>query len=276
MRSVDNTIRITADAGEKFSFRELWLYRELFYFFAWRDIKVRYKQTAIGVGWAILQPLITTIIFSIVFNQVAGIQSAGVPYPVFAYVGLMYWLFFSGALNAISNSLVSNQGVITKIYFPRLVPPFSSALVSIIDFVFAGVVFLGLLIVFRTIPDLILGPIAAFVALILMATFAVGLGTFLAAVNVKYRDVKAALPFMIQVLMYASPIIYPIELIPEQFRLLAYINPIAGAVSLVRAGLFGSDISIFGVFISFAVAIGLLLFGVWYFKRSEKDMADII
>lgn len=276
MRSISDTITITPGMESKFSIKELWLYRELFYFFAWRDIKVRYKQTVIGAGWAILQPLIATIIFSVVFNQVVGIESSDVPYPVFAYVGLMYWTLFSSSLNSISNSLVSNQGVITKIYFPRLIPPFSSALVSVIDFVFAGFVFLGLLVFFRVMPDLLLGPIAAFVGLVLMTTFAVGLGTFLAAVNVKYRDVKAALPFLIQIMMYASPIIYPIELVPETYRIFAYINPATGAVSVVRAGLFGSELDWLGLFVSIIIAVSLLVFGIWYFKRSEKDMADII
>ena len=276
MRSTAETTYISPNAGSKFSFSELWLYRELFYFFAWRDIKVRYKQTAIGAGWAILQPLIATVIFSVIFNRVVGVESGGVPYPVFAYVGLMYWFVFSSGVNSISNSLVGNQGVITKIYFPRLIPPFSAALVAVIDFIFSGIVFIGLLAFFRVLPNLIMGPIAALGALLLMAIFTLGLGTFLAAVNVKYRDVKAALPFLIQIMMYASPIIYPIELLPEQYRLWAYLNPAAGAVSMVRAGLFGTEFDLRGTFISLAVAIALLIFAVWYFKRSEKGMADII
>lgn len=276
MRSTTNTIHISSESGSKFSLRELWLYRELFYFFAWRDIKVRYKQTAIGAGWAILQPLIATVIFSVIFNRVVGIESGGIPYPVFAYVGLMYWTLFSSALNSISNSLVGNQGVITKIYFPRLIPPFSSALVSVIDFFFAGFVFLGLLAFFKVMPDFILGPIAALGGLALMTVFAVGLGTFLAAVNVKYRDVKAALPFLIQIMMYASPIIYPMEIIPDKYELLAYLNPAAGAVTLVRAGLFGNELNWLGLALSVIIAIVLFVFAIWYFKRSEKGFADII
>jgi len=276
MRSTSEVTYISPAAGSKFSFSELWLYRELFYFFAWRDIKVRYKQTAIGAGWAILQPLIATIIFSIIFNRIVGIESHGVPYPVFAFVGLMYWFLFSSGMNSISNSLISNQGVITKIYFPRLIPPFSAAFVAVIDFFFSGVVFIGLLAFFKVVPNLVLGSVAALGALLLMVTFTLGLGTFLAAVNVKYRDVKAALPFLIQIMMYASPIIYPIELIPEQYRLWAYLNPAAGAVSMVRAGLFGAEFDFWGILLSIVVSIALLVFAVWYFKRSEKGMADII
>lgn len=277
MRSLSNTIVINSKKGDSVSFKELWLYRELFYFFAWRDIKVRYKQTAIGAGWAILQPLIATAIFSVIFNRIVGVETGShVPYPVFAYVGLMYWNLFSSAINTISNSLVSNQGVITKIYFPRLIPPLSSALVSIVDFFFAGIVFIGLLVVFQVFPNLLLGALFGFLALILITVFAVGFGTFLAAVNVKYRDVKSAVPFLIQILMYTSPIIYPISIIPAQFQLLAYLNPAAGAVSLVRAGLFGSPIDALGMLISTIVAIVILIFAIWYFKKTEKGFADII
>lgn len=277
MRSLSNTIVINSRKGDSVSFKELWLYRELFYFFAWRDIKVRYKQTAIGAGWAILQPLIATAIFSVIFNRIVGVETGShVPYPVFAYVGLMYWNLFSSAINTISNSLVSNQGVITKIYFPRLIPPLSSALVSIVDFFFAGIVFIGLLVVFQVFPNLLLGALFGFLALILITVFAVGFGTFLAAVNVKYRDVKSAVPFLIQILMYTSPIIYPISIIPAQFQLLAYLNPAAGAVSLVRAGLFGSPIDALGMLISTIVAIVILIFAIWYFKKTEKGFADII
>jgi lipopolysaccharide transport system permease protein len=276
MRSINSTINIKPNISNKLSISELWLYRELFYFFAWRDIKVRYKQTAIGAGWAVLQPLIVTIIFTFIFNRIVGIKSGGIPYPVFAYLGLMYWNMFSGALTNISNSLVNSQAVITKIYFPRLIPPLSSALVSIVDFVFAALVFLGLLVFFKVMPDLIFGPIACLAALILISAFAIGFGTFLASVNVKYRDVRTALPFLIQVMMYASPVIYPIEIIPEQYRTLAYLNPAAGAVSLARAGLFGTEMSWMGLSISILVTVFFIALGLWYFKRSEKDFADIV
>lgn len=277
MRSLSNTIVINSKKGDSVSFKELWLYRELFYFFAWRDIKVRYKQTAIGAGWAILQPLIATAIFSVIFNRIVGVETGShVPYPVFAYVGLMYWNLFSSAINTISNSLVSNQGVITKIYFPRLIPPLSSALVSIVDFFFAGIVFIGLLVVFQVFPNLLLGALFGFLALILITVFAVGFGTFLAAVNVKYRDVKSAVPFLIQILMYTSPIIYPMSIIPAQFQLLAYANPAAGAVSLVRAGLFGTPVDAVGMLISTTVAVAILIIALWYFKKAEKGFADII
>jgi lipopolysaccharide transport system permease protein len=276
MRSLDNTTVIKAGQVGKLNLKELWLYRELFYFFAWRDIKVRYKQTAIGAAWAILQPLLATIIFTVFFNKVVGIKAGGdIPYPVFAYLGLMYWNLFSSSLNTISNSLINNAGVITKIYFPRLLPPLSAGMLSLVDFFFAAVVFLGLLAVFGVFPDL-LGIFPAILAVVLISTFAVGLGIFFAAVNVKYRDVKAALPFLIQIMLFVTPVIYPIEAIPEKYRLLAYINPAAGAITSVRSGLFHSHVDWLGVGISIVVAIAVLIFGVWYFKRAEKNFVDVI
>lgn len=277
MRSLDNYLVIKAGNQSKFSFKEFWLYRELFYFFAWRDIKVRYKQTVIGAGWAILQPVLATAIFTIFFNRVAGIQTGGtdIPYPVFAYLGLMYWNMFSNGLNTISNSLLNNQGVLTKVYFPRLIAPFSAGIVSVIDFFFASIVFAILLVFYGILPSLLTIVIGLF-ALILMIGFAVGLGTFFAALNVKYRDVKTALPFLIQIMLFTTPIIYPVTLIPEQFRLWAYLNPATGAISSVRATLFETPVDWLGVLISTCTMIIILLFGIWYFKKTEKDFVDII
>lgn len=276
MRSLDDTIVIKAGQYDKLSLKELWLYRELFYFFAWRDIKVRYKQTAIGVAWAVLQPLLTTIIFTLLFNRVVGVKAPGdVPYAVFAFLGLMYWNLFSNALNTISNSLLNNQGVLTKIYFPRLIPPLSCVVLAAVDFFFAGLIFLGLLLVFGVFPNP-LGIFAAIYAFVIMIGFSVGLGSFLAALNVKYRDVKAALPFLIQIMMFATPVIYPVESIPEKFRLLSYLNPATGAVSSVRSGLFNLPVDWTGIAISTAVTLVILAFGIWYFKRSEKNFVDII
>jgi lipopolysaccharide transport system permease protein len=276
MRSLDDTIVIKAGQYDKLSFKELWLYRELFYFFAWRDIKVRYKQTAIGVAWAVLQPLMATIIFTVFFNRVVGIKAPGdVPYAVFSYLGLMYWNLFANSLNTISNSLLNNQGVLTKIYFPRLIPPLSCVVLALVDFFFAALIFLGLMLVFRVFPNP-LGIFAALYAVILMVGFSVGLGTYLAALNVKYRDVKAALPFLIQIMMFVTPVIYPVESIPGKFRLLAYLNPATGAVSSVRAGLFNIPVDWAGLGLSTLVMILILIFGIWYFKHSEKKFVDII
>ncbi len=276
MRSLESTIEIKAGSQSKISLRELWLYRELFYFFAWRDIKVRYKQTVIGVAWAVIQPLIATLIFTLLFNHIAGIKAAGnLPYPVFAYLGLMYWNAFASAISTVSNSLLNNQGVLTKIYFPRLIPPLSAVMVSIVDFFFAGIVFIGLMIFYRTFPDL-LGVFPALFALVLMMVFATGLGLYFAALNVKYRDVKAALPFIVQIMFYTTPVILPVEMIPARFQFWVYLNPAAGALDSVRAGLFHTSLNLAGVAMSTVIALLLLAFGLWYFKRTEKKFVDII
>jgi len=277
MRSLSNETLISPSTKGKISFRELWLYRELFYFFAWRDIKVRYKQSVLGVSWAILQPLLLAVIFTLFFHNVANISSgdASIPYPVFAYMGLTFWITFSGALGTISNSLISNSGVLTKVYFPRLIPPLAAAALSIIDFLFAFVVFLLFLAVF-TVPPHLLGFLLVIPSLALIILTAVGVGIFFAAMNVKYRDVRSALPYITQLWFFVTPVIYPITLIPEKFRDLAYLNPVTGAVSSVKAAMFGQPVEWHGLAISWASAIVMFAIGVWYFKRTEKNFADII
>lgn len=277
MRSLTNDFVVSPNQHRKISLKELWLYRELLYFFAWRDIKVRYKQTVLGAGWAILQPLLAAGIFTLFFNRVAGIDSgsAHIPYPVFAYLGLLYWNTFSSALNTISNSLLSNQGVLTKIYFPRLLPPLAASALSVVDFLFAGFVFLILLLVYRVEPG-ILGVLLVVPSLVLIILAALGIGTFFAALNVKYRDVRSALPFIIQITFFMTPVIYPISLIPQRFQIYAYINPATGAIGSIKAGLFNEPVNWAGLAISWISTIVLLIFGVWYFKRMEKGFADII
>lgn len=277
MRSLSDELVITAGSQTKISLRELWLYRELFYFFAWRDIKVRYKQSFLGVGWAIIQPLLAALIFTVFFNRVAkiGTGAANIPYPVFAYLGLMYWNGFSGGLNTVSNSLVSNAGVINKIYFPRLIPPLSATALSIVDFFFAAIVFFLLLLGYRVIPGW--EGLALFIPSLALAMFAaLGLGTFFAALNVKYRDVRSALPYLVQILFFVTPVIYPLSLIPQKFQIFAYINPATGAISTVKAGLFHQPINWTGLLISWISAIVLFAIGIWYFKRTEKTFADIV
>ncbi len=277
MRSLTNEITIAPNSRSSVSLRELWLYRELFYFFAWRDIKVRYKQSLLGAGWAILQPLLLAIIFTVFFHRIAGISSgdAAVPYAVFAFFGLMYWNSFSNALNTISNSLISNQGVITKIYFPRLIPPLAASALAIVDFFFATIVFIVILLVFHVRPHL-MGLYLFIPSLLLIIVASLGIGTFFAALNVKYRDVRAALPYIVQTLFFVTPVIYPITLIPAQFRELAYLNPAAGAISSVKAGLFHQTVDWKGLVISWISALVLLTLGIWYFKRTEKNFADVI
>lgn len=277
MRSLDTTITITADKKNRLNLKELWLFRELLYFFAWRDIKVRYKQTALGAGWAILQPLLAAGIFTLFFNRVAKIPSGAenIPYPLFAYLGITYWTSFSSALNATSNSVVGSQGVLTKIYFPRLLPPLAAIAVSIVDFCFAIAVFFLLLLGFRFQPDFA-GLLMILPSLALIMITALGVGIFFAALNVRYRDVRSALPFIIQLGFFVTPVIYPLSMIPERFQIYAYLNPVAGALTSVKAALFDQPIHWAGLAMSWTVALVLVVIGVWYFKRTEKSFADII
>ncbi|HTM99778.1 MAG TPA: ABC transporter permease, partial [Pedobacter sp.] len=234
-------------------------------------------QTALGVGWAILQPLLAAAIFTLFFNRVAKIPSgsADIPYPVMAYLGMAFWNSFASALGTVSNSLVSSQGVLTKVYFPRLIPPISAVSLSIIDFVFAAAVLFGLLAVYRIVPDM-LGILIMVPSLVLIILAALGAGLFFAALNVKYRDVRSALPFIIQIGFFVTPVIYPITMIPERFQIYAFLNPATGAISSVKAAMFGDPINWLGVLISWVSTIVLLIIGVWYFRRTEKNFVDII
>lgn len=275
MRSTTATIHIKANARSKLSFRELWLFRELFYFFAWRDIKVRYKQTIIGVAWAVLQPVLATGVFTIFLNKVAGIRTEGVPYAVFAYLGMLYWTTFSSGLNMASNSMVASQSVLTKVYFPRIIAPLSSVAVSVIDFMFATSFFVLLLVVYKIVPSAQF-LLLIFPALLLTVLTSFGVGTFFAALNVKYRDVRTGLPFLTQILFFGTPIIYPISLIPDRLQTFVYLNPMAGAIEMVRGSLFHQPINWNGVTMSCVSMVLALIIGVRYFKRVEKGFADII
>ena len=246
--------RVVKDYANLGTIRELWDYRELFYFLAWRDVKVRYKQTILGAVWAIIQPLFTMVIFTVVFGQIANISSEGVPRPVFYFSALLPWIYFSSTLTGAGMSLVSNSGLLTKIYFPRIILPAAAALVPLADFLVGSVLLIGF-IVYYDIPigwNLLLWPILV----VPLALLAFGLGAFLAALNVKYRDVKYAIPFGIQLLLFMTPIIYPSSVFPERFRWLLALNPLSG--------------------LSLAVTAALLVLGVVYFKRTEKAFADII
>jgi len=255
--------------------REVWQYRELLYFFTWRDLKVRYKQTFIGVGWAIFQPFITMVVFSIFFGGLAGIPSDNVPYPIFVYVGLLFWHFFSESLASTANSLVGNQGIITKVYFPRLILPISSVITKLVDFALASVVLIGLMIYYGYTPNLaglLILPILLFISF--MA--AVGGGLVLAAINVKYRDVRYVLPFLIQILLFLTPVIYPASIAGKFSKILA-LNPMMGVIQTARAALLdATPINWTLVGISFAGCVILLVVGIYVFKQVERYFADII
>ena len=255
--------------------RELWLYRELAFIFAWRDIKVRYKQTAVGIIWAILQPILTVAIFSFFFGKLANIPSDGIPYPVFAFVGIVFWNYFSISLTGSSNTINENENIIKKVYFPRLILPIASAITPLIDLVISLSVLVALMLYYGFIPtaySLLLLPILFIISFLASS----GLGLFLASINLKYRDVRYALPFFIQILMYLTPVIYPSSLVGEKYQWILALNPMTGIIEAARASFFGvNPINFQLLFISVGVAVALFMFGIFRFKKTERFFADL-
>jgi lipopolysaccharide transport system permease protein len=267
---------IRPNSHSSLNYKELKAYRELFFYFAWRDVKVRYKQSILGIGWAILQPFAMMVVFTLFFNKVAKISSGAIPYAIFSYTGLLFWNTFSSALTRSSNSLVQNQSVITKIYFPRIIVPISATIVAFIDFLFAFLVFVGLMIYYHITPGLG-GIIFLIPAIVITFMAAAGLGLFLSSVNVKYRDVQQIVPFFIQVGLFLTPVIYPVSLVPERFQWILYLNPMTGVISAMRSlWLHQGTINRSFLAISIASSIILLLVGYRYFKSKEREFADII
>ncbi|MEN6371944.1 MAG: ABC transporter permease [Armatimonadota bacterium] len=261
------------------NWKELWRYRDLFLVLAWRDISVRYKQTALGVLWAIFQPIVNMVIFTFIFNRMAGIGSGdGTPYPIFLYVGQLFWIYYSGTLTNASNSLVTNAQLIQKVYFPRLIIPATAATTGLVDLCISALILAGMMVYYGFVPSLV--GIAILPVLLLTAVLsAMGLGLFLSAINVKYRDVRYALPFFIQTLMYVTPVIYPVSLLdkhPLAKGLMLWLNPISGVISNARAGILGKSPVQWDVLaISLSVSIAFFLFGLYYFRSTERYFADI-
>ena len=256
--------------------RELWEYRELLYFFVWRDIKVRYKQTAVGAMWAIFKPLIAMLIFTFFFGRFAKMPSDGIPYPIFVYTGLLLWTYFSFGLSQASNSMVSNAGIIQKIYFPRFIIPLSSSFVGLVDFFVASFILAGLMIYYHYIPNF---TGILYVPLLILISFlsSVGLGSFLAAINVKYRDVRHVVPFFIQMLMFLTPVIYPVSMLGKKYKWILSLNPMSGVIETARAVfLGGKDVDWHLLSLSIAVSVVLFVLGIVYFRKTERFFADII
>ena len=254
---------------------ELWKYHELLFFLVWRDIKVRYKQTVLGVAWAVIQPFFTMVVFSIFFGALAKVPSDGIPYPIFAYCALLPWQLFAYALNQSSNSLVANQGLITKVYFPRLIAPISSVLAGLMDFAIAFVILIGMMLFFHVTPTVAILTLPLFVLLAVASALSVGL--WLSALNVQYRDVAYTIPFLTQFWLFATPIAYSSSLVPESFRLLYGLNPMAGVVEGFRWALLGTvnpSWPLLGM--SVGVVVLLLISGLYYFRRMEKSYADVV
>ena len=256
------------------NFPDLWAYRELLYFLVWRDVKVRYKQTVLGAAWAILQPLVTMIIFTYFFGKLARVPTEGVPYPIFFYTGLLLWTYFSNAITSGANSLIGNTNLITKVYFPRLIIPAAAVGAGLVDFAIASVLLIGLLVYYNfpvTWGYLMLVPLVA-----LTTAFALGMSVWLAALNVRYRDVRYALPFLIQVWLFVSPIIYPSSLVPEEWRWMMMLNPLTGIIESFRASLFGKDFHWPALCYSTVFTLALLAYASYTFRRMEKHFAEYI
>ncbi len=252
----------------------LWTYRELLYFLAWRDVKVRYRQTAIGVLWAILQPVVTTAIFTVIFSSLARFDSPGVAYPLFALSGLLVWLFVFNSITFASNSLVGNANLVTKVYFPRLIVPLAATLAGLADLIPGFAVLLGLMFFYGVLPSwqILAAPFFIFLAVAL----ALSLGTLFSALNVRFRDVKFALPFALQIWMFLSPVFYPLDILSERVRFAFSFNPLTGILQGLRASLFGQAFDWTAISLSIAVTLALMLFSLYVFKRMEDDFADQI
>jgi homopolymeric O-antigen transport system permease protein len=256
-------------------FKELWDYRELLYFLIWRDVKVKYKQTIIGAGWAILQPLITMVIFTLVFKKIADIPSDNIPYPIFAYTALLPWNLFSGGLNRSTVSLVAQSNLISKVYFPRIIVPLSATISGVVDFAIAFIILVGMMFWYGIVPTAAILSLPLFITIALVAALSVGL--WLSALNVRYHDVGHAIPFLVQIWMFASPVAYPVSALPERWRLLYSLNPLAGVIEGFRWAMLGKESPDFVVIaVSATAMIALLFSGIVYFKRTERTFADVI
>jgi len=255
--------------------RELWAYRELLYFFTWRDIKVRYKQTLFGFAWAIIQPVFMMIVFSLFFGALAKLPSEGIPYPLFSYAAVLPWTLFSEGLTRSSNSLVQDANLLQKVYFPRLLMPLAGILSPVVDFAVAFIVLIGLMLYFGYYPSVMMLLILPFLLLELM--LATGIGMWLSAINVEYRDVRYAIPFLIQLGLFASPVVYPVTFVPERFQAVyGLLNPMAGIIEGFRWAILGTKPPSYLLIASVAIIIVILISGAFYFRRREKAFADIV
>ena len=266
---------IEAGRAEKNYWKDLWRYRELFYILSWRDIKVRYKQTVVGAAWSAIRPVLTTMIFTFVFSRIAKLPSSGdVPYALMVFAGMLPWQFFSNALSESSNSLVGNSNLITKVYFPRLIIPASSVITSLVDLAISFVIMLGMFIWYGYIPSWHIIFLPLFI--LLAFTCAFGIGLYLTAVNVKYRDFRYIIPFIVQFGLYISPVGFNSSVINDKWRILYALNPMAGVIDGFRWSLLGTPINWFSFMISLVITFFFLWFGLYYFRKVERTFADNI
>lgn len=269
--------RITIESGrtEKNYWRDLWLFRELFYILSWRDIKVRYKQTVIGAAWSVIRPLLTAIIFTVIFNKVAKLSPPpGVPYAILVFAGMLPWQFFANALSESSNSLIGNANLVSKVYFPRMIIPASSIITSMVDFGISFLILIGMMIFYQFLPDIKIIMLPLFIILAFLAAF--GSGLYITALNVKFRDFRYIIPFIIQIGLYITPVGFSSSVVPDKWRLLYSINPMVGVVDGFRWCIMNEPLYWPGFFISVFMIVLLLIIGVTYFRKTEKSFADNI
>lgn len=274
--SGETTLVIEAGRTEKHYWLDLWRYRELFYFLAWRDILVRYKQTVIGIAWALIRPFLTMLVFTVVFGKLAKLPSEGVPYPILVFAAMLPWQFFSNALSEASNSLVGNANLISKVYFPRLIIPASSVITSFVDFLISGAILVALMVWYQFVPGWRVFYLSVFIGIAFAA--AMGAGLWLTALNVKYRDFRYIVPFIVQFGLYVSPVGFSSSIVPGKWRLLYSLNPMVGVIDGFRWALLGGESKIYmpGFVLSMAIVVALLITGILYFRKTEKSFADVI
>ncbi len=274
-----NQQKLIIEAGrtEKHYWLDLWRYRELFYFLAWRDILVRYKQTSVGIAWALVRPFLTMVVFTLVFGKLGKFPTeGGAPYPILVFAAMLPWQFFANSLSEASNSLVGNANLISKVYFPRLIIPSSSIITSFVDFLISALILAGLMIWYQFVPGWRMLTLPVFIIIAFAA--AMGIGLWLTALNVKYRDFRYIVPFIVQFGLYISPVGFSSSVVPEKWRLLYSLNPMVGVIDGFRWAILGGDVRIFwpGFIISNGLVLLFLVSGIWYFRRTEKTFADVI
>jgi lipopolysaccharide transport system permease protein len=276
MRDPSAELVITAGRAQRQYWQDIWRYRELFYFLAWRDILVRYKQTAIGILWALIRPFLTMVVFTVVFGRIAELPSDGVPYPILVFAGMLPWQFFANSLSECSNSLITNSNLISKVYFPRLVVPTSAVIVSLVDFFISGLILLGLMVAYNFVPSWRIVTLPFFIAIAFAA--AMGTGLLLATLNVKYRDFRYVVPFILQFGLYISPVGFSSSVVPQQWRWLYSLNPMVGVIDGFRWAILGGSSPLYlpGFGLSVGFVLFLLWFGIRYFRAYERTFADVI
>ncbi|MBN3946510.1 MAG: ABC transporter permease [Nostoc sp. NMS7] len=267
---------IEAGGTDRQYWKDIWRYRELFYFLAWRDILVRYKQTAIGIAWALIRPFLTMVVFTIVFGQLAKLPSQGVPYPILVFSAMLPWQFFANSLSECSNSLIGNANLISKVYFPRLIVPTSAVVVSFVDFLISGMILLGLMAWYNFVPSWRILTLPLFIVIAFAASM--GAGLWFASLNVKYRDFRYIVPFIVQFGLYISPVGFSSSVVPEKWRLLYSLNPIVGVIDGFRWAILGGESKLYlsGFLLSLGLVVLLFISGIWYFRKVERTFADVI